>query len=167
MKTKILIPTALLAILFVFTGPVAAEPDHHGDEHSDAGHHHEMALDGLQLNDGEKWASDEPLRQGMNGIREAFVAIHDRVRNGEASSEDYLSLAEAIDEQVEYMFANCNLDPEPDAQLHIILANLMQAARTLRGDDDHYPGVRRVHQSLEAYGETFEHQDWKPVAHSD
>jgi len=157
---KPLIPTAFIAILFAFTGPVAAEPDHHD-------HHHEAGLGVLELNDGEKWASDEHLRRGMEGIREAFVAIHDRVRDGEATSEDYRSLAEAIDEQVAYMFDSCHLDPEPDAQLHILLANLMQAADTLRGDDNHYPGVHRVHQSLKAYSETFKHPGWKPVSHTD
>jgi len=66
-----------------------------------------------------------------------------------------------------YMFDSCHLDPEPDAQLHILLANLMQAADTLRGDDNHYPGVHRVHQSLKAYSETFKHPGWKPVSHTD
>jgi hypothetical protein len=154
---------SLFYILFV-VGLFTAS-DGIADERHDHHHHGDASLDQLELNEGEKWAGDEHLRRGMQGIREVFVAIHDRVRDGEADSDDYKRLADAIDEQVQYMFANCHLDPEPDAQLHVILANLIQASETLRGEENHYPGVHRVHQSLDAYGDTFRHEGWTPVGH--
>jgi hypothetical protein len=148
----------LLLLALIISGPVMAQSDSHDHHHGQA-----AALENLTLNDGEKWASDEPLRQGMNGIREAVSEAHHTIQAGGYEQADYRTLAETIDERIQFMFANCNLDPEPDGQLHIILAELMQATETLKTSDNPRQAMPTIVQALNAYNDTFQHPEWQGI----
>lgn len=147
----------LLLLVLIISGPAIAQSgghDHHGNAE---------ALDDLTLNDGEKWVSDEPLREGMNGIRDAVAEAHTAIQAGEYEQADYMALAETIDGHIRFMFTNCNLDPEPDGQLHIILSELMQATETLKTGDNPREAMPRIVQALNAYSDTFQHPGWDGI----
>jgi hypothetical protein len=59
---------------------------------------------------------------------------------------------------------NCKLEPEADAQLHIVIAELMAGAEAMEGKvkgETRRAGAERVAKALNAYGEHFEHPGWK------
>ncbi|QOC22192.1 hypothetical protein IC757_14395 [Wenzhouxiangella sp. AB-CW3] len=133
----------------------AAEPEDHHHHH----HHHDGELE-LALNNGERWGTDESLRTGMDGIFEAFAQAHDAYRSGALNSKGAASLADQVDEQVQFIFANCNLPADADAELHKLLAATFGATATLRESDDPHDGLHQLHAVLKAYGEHFEHPGW-------
>ncbi len=63
---------------------------------------------------------------------------------------------------------NCKLDKEADAQLHLVLADLLAGAETMQGKGKHEArreGAEKVAKALDAYGRHFDHPGWKPVHH--
>jgi len=137
--------------------------DHHNNHHHN--HHHEHSasaeMESLQRPaDGGKWATDEPLRQGMGELNEAFAEHHRAFEEGEFDSGSAAELADVINDKVNFMFANCSLPAEPDAELHKLLAAAVGAAVKLRESDDAHDGLHQLHQVLRAYDSYFEHPGW-------
>jgi len=142
--------------------PAYAAPDHaHG--HADAAHAHDHghadAAHALVLNDGQKWESDAPLRNGMTKIRDAVAAQLPAIGHG-AQAAQYEALGREIDAQLAGIFENCELEPAADEVLHAIHAEMMQGNDALQGKNpqvDREDGVKRVVHSLELYAEHFQH----------
>ena len=145
-----------LAVALPAATQTTHEQEHeHGHEHGHAG----GAVANLQLDEGRKWATDEPLRAGMAAIRDAFDADHPAIHHGEQTDAQYEALAGRIETQVQSIVANCRLPPAPDANLHYIIADLMQGVGFMRGQDparSRHAGAARVHGALIAYGEFFD-----------
>ena len=99
---------------------------------------------------GARWATDAPLRQGMEAMRAAAV--------GAPASE----LADVVDAQVAYIIENCSLPPEADANLHLVIEHLIEAAEALRLDDG-ARGRTEVIAALNAYGAHFNHPGWRAL----
>lgn len=130
-----------------------------------AQHTHDAAHGELMLDDGRKWPTDAPLRQGMTAIRDAVAtALPAPVADGESASE-YRKLAAGIDEQLHSIVRNCKLAPEADAQLHLVLAELMRGSELMKSDiaDQRDRGAAQVIHALAAYGQHFEHTGWRPI----
>lgn len=126
-------------------------------------HDHHVAPEGLHLNQGQRWASNAPLRQGMSGIRAAVVkAVHADTTQPLAAA-DAASLADAIRTQVDYLVAHCVLPPQADATLHVLLGQLLEGAEALRADPADEAALHRIIQALKEYPVYFDHADWKPV----
>jgi len=129
-------------------------------------HHHDSqaaAVRQLQLDAGRKWPTDAPLRAGMGGVRRAFDADHPSIHEGRQTDAEYAALAGRIVAQVDSIVANCRLPPEADANLHYVVADLLQGAALMRGEDatrTRHDGAALVHGALEAYGEYFDDPDW-------
>jgi hypothetical protein len=125
----------VLAVALAFAAPAfAAEVAHsHGQAAEEAK---------LVLNQGKKWQTDAPLRQGMENIR-AVVA---------KGAKDE-ALAKAVETEVAGIVQNCKLEPAADEQLHIVIAELMAGAEA--------KDAERVAKALNAYGEHFDHAGWK------
>ena len=117
-------------------GPVGAQ-DHEG--HAGA----------LALNHGANWASDAPLRQGMATLRSAV----------EAPPRE---LADVIEVQVAYIIENCRLPADADANLHLVIEQLIEGAERLRVGDGS-GGRAQVVAALNAYGSHFDHPGWRPI----
>ena len=144
---------------FAVAGPASAAADVHSQESA--------GLRALKLNAGKKWETDAPLRKGMSEIRDAFARDKDAIHAGKMSAQRYAALAKTIDTQVAYMVANCKLPPEADAQLHLIIAELMQASSAMQGKDKKVParaGAEKAAAAIAAYGRHFDHPGWKPLA---
>ncbi len=96
-------------------------------------HEHGPAPATLQLNAGKKWETDGALRQAMGNIRQAMAAsLHD-IHENRLSKKGYAALAKKVESEVGNIVANCKLEPKADAQLHLIVAELLEGADQMAG----------------------------------
>lgn len=122
----------------------------------------------LRLNDGKKWATDAPLRQGMENIRAAMAAALPAVHANKLSSAKYNGLAKQVSNEVAGIVANCKLDPQADAQLHLIIADILGGVDAMQGKTKsikRQTGAVQVLGALEKYDTYFDHPGWKPITH--
>lgn len=120
----------------------------------------------LQLNAGEKWVTDAPLRQAMTAIRQSTTQILPAAHAGKVAAADYTAFGDAVGKQVTFLVENCKLPPEADAQLHLIVAQLVEgveAAQGKQGDAKRAAGVVQIAQASNAYGKYFNHSGWKSI----
>ncbi|MEQ5800585.1 hypothetical protein [Halomonas sp. H10-9-1] len=164
MSTKLstaIIPFTLAAALMVSGSSLAADTAALDHDHGDAPFE-------LQLNAGEKWAIDAPLGKAMGDISMVMRAPIATIHEDRLPAAEYAPLAERIDDSVAYMVANCELPPEADAQLHMIIAQLVSGADKMAGNHaDATPraGAVQVLGALEAYARYFDDPDFVPVTH--
>lgn len=141
----------------------AAQSSKH-DSHGAHQEHHSGHTMKLALNQGRKWSTDEPLRQGMNDIRTALTAHHTMAK-ADVTSEHYKALGETVEYQVGKIVENCKLEPAADANLHIIVADLVAAADTLQGKNGEAPrhGTKKAVMALNQYARYFDHPGFQPL----
>lgn len=135
-----------LAVSVAFAAPAFAAEDAHS-------HGHAAGEAKLVLNQGKKWQTDAPLRQGMESIRAAL-----------GKGMKYEALAAKVTGEVAGIVQNCKLEPAADEQLHIVIAELMAGAEAMEGKvegESRRAGAERVAKALNAYGEHFDHAGWK------
>ncbi len=152
MKTLVL---NLCLVTLLVAGFAAADDDHY--------HHHHGDVADLELKHdehGERWPTDDSLRQGMDNILSAFDGAHGGFRADRLDRQGAAALAEEVEDQVRFIFANCALPADADAELHKLLAAILGAAATLREDDDVHAGLHQLHSALKIYGEYFDHPGW-------
>jgi hypothetical protein len=114
------------------------------------------------LQPGAKWATDAPLRAGMDGIRSGVAELRAKEQSAVA---DYRRLADGIDAHVASIVANCKLAPEADASLHGVIAELNAASEEMRKPwPEPARGLHRAKQALDTYQRTFDHAGFRPVA---
>lgn len=116
------------------------------------------------MNNGQKWLTDEPLRAGMHRIRDAVNASLPLIHEGSYGPAEFSVLADSVEQQIEYIAMNCKLPEEADLQLHLALARMFDGIDALKGTADQEKGVVAIAEALNAYGEHFDHPDWKPIA---
>lgn len=156
---------ALAASLATLAATPGARAQH---EHEHAQHQNEFAaaaVTQLQLDGERKWATDAALRSGMAAIHAAFEADHPAIHAGTETDAQYEALASGIETQVNSIVANCKLPPAADANLHYVIADLLQGVSRMRGQDPErtrHDGAALVHGALIAYGRYFDDPDWKP-----
>ncbi|MFU8831149.1 MAG: hypothetical protein ACNA7J_03230 [Wenzhouxiangella sp.] len=145
--------TMLLVLSMSLTARPPAQHEH--DHHDLHGH----AVEPLVLDDGQRWSTDLALRSGMEGIRDIFDRYHGAFHDGNMSAADFQVVAAGVNERVSFIFSQCALPPDADAELHKLLASALMAASALEGagPDD---GMRQLHAVLLSYGEFFDHPDW-------
>lgn len=146
-----------------------AQPTPAHDDHADAGAHasaHGQAHRGseplvrrMELDSGRKWPTDQPLRDGMARMQAAFDADHAAIHAGTQSDAAYGTLAGRVQREVDQIVAQCQLPPAADAQLHYVVADLLQGAAWMRGEDPartRHQGAALVHGALRAYEQHFD-----------
>jgi len=152
-----------LAFGLLISAPVLAQTPQH--QHDD-GHEHEHptgAIAGLELDEGRKWPTDESLRAGMASIRKVFETHHPRIHAGTESDEQYVTLAQETENEVNFIIQNCKLPPAADANLHLVIADLLTGIRVMRGEfagRSRHDGAALVHGALDAYGDHFDDPAW-------
>jgi hypothetical protein len=119
----------------------------------------------LSLNHGQKWPTDEVLRSGMGEMRNAMTAALGSVHGGTFTSADYAALADRLQGQIDEIVAKCKLPEEADAQLHIVLGEIIDGVEGMRAGDDRLAGALKVAAALEAYGKHFDHPGFALAAH--
>jgi hypothetical protein len=153
-----LLTAGLLCLTSVL--PAGAQTAH---EHQHAG----AAVAKLQLDAGHQWATDASLRSGMAAISAAFDADHPAIHAGKETDAEYEALAARIESQVNDIVKNCKLPAAADANLHYVIADLLQGVSLMRGTDPartRHDGAALVHGALIAYGKYFDDPAWQPDA---
>jgi hypothetical protein len=132
-----------------------------------AGHDHAdfTAPAKLTFDQGRKWATDAPLRQRMGEIRALMAQKIPAIHAGKLSGAQYAALGLAVEERVGRIVAECNLPPEADAMLHLVVADLIAGADVMQGKAPGNPadGAHRVATAANEYGRYFDHKGWKPL----
>ena len=142
----------LLALATTTTVRAQHEHDH---EHDSAA----AAVTRLQLDGGRKWPTDPALRTGMAAIEAAFDADHPAIHAGTETDAQYEALAGRIAAEVDSIVAHCKLPPAADANLHYVIADLLQGVNLMRGQDprrSRHDGAALVHGALGAYMRYFD-----------
>lgn len=131
------------------------------DEHS---HGHGSAPAKLQLNKGKKWQTDEPLRKSMVSIREAVHGAPAPLHKGTAKPEAYAEVGKRVEAEVGKIVKECKLPPDADAQLHIVVADLIAGADAMKDAKDAKAGragLIKVNSAVTAYAKHFDHPGFK------
>lgn len=133
-----------------------------------SGHDHPADAKVLALNNGTKWPIDAPLSRAMTNIRNAVHADLESIHADSLPRKEYLALARTINGEVAYMIDNCDLEPEADAQLHLIIAELLEAATAMEGEIRYgspRDGAVKVLGALDNYARYFDDPQFESVAH--
>ncbi|KAB2844803.1 MAG: hypothetical protein F9K47_02390 [Burkholderiales bacterium] len=153
--------TALGLSFLLVAGALAAGNASHSHEHG-------AAPARLSLNQGHKWATDAALRHGMESIRSAMDAsLHD-IHENKLTPAKYAELAKKVDGEVAGIVAHCKLEPAADAQLHLVIAEILNGVETMQGKSKkakRQAGAVQVVAALEQYGKFFEHAGWQGIRH--
>lgn len=107
----------------------------------------------------QRWVPDASLREGM---RRVYVAV-DELRHyemGHMSAPMAVDRAATVEDAVTFMFAHCQLAPEPDAALHGILVPLMSAAQTLKAYPKKVGAVADMRAAIARYPQYFNDPGW-------
>jgi hypothetical protein len=162
MKTSnwTLLTTAVAAAATVaaLSMPALAQTTTH--EHSAAAPHK------LTLNQGRKWATDEPLRAGMGRIRGLVEPQLGAAHAGRLTPAQYRDLAAQVETEVGGIVANCKLEPKADAMLHLVIADIGAGTDAMAGKDAKVRpslGVVKVAHAVNRYGSHFDHPGFKPI----
>lgn len=149
----------LATTLALSVSPIYAADHAHGhDAHGAAA---------LKLDNGQKWKTDAPLRQGMAKIKAALQPHRHAIQENRLKPASYQTLAKQTNAQIAFIVANCKLAPEADAQLHLIIAELGEAAAAMAGKEQaqsRQQGALQLVHALETYGEFFDHPGWNAAA---
>lgn len=121
---------------------------------------------GLSLNNGQQWETDEALRHGMLDVRAAVAMMTPAFEAGQLNKVQALQLSEAVHSSINTMIEQCKLAPEADANLHGILAQLLQGSAALEAAPLSSEGLPALREALESYGHYFNHEGWQGEEHT-
>jgi hypothetical protein len=150
---------AVAAMAAALSVPVLAQTASH--DHGTATTHK------LTLDQGRKWATDEPLRAGMGRIRALVEPQLGTAHAGKLTPAQYGALATQIETEVGAFVANCKLEPKADAMLHLVIADIGAGTDAMAGKDAKLRpalGLVKVAQAVNQYGSHFDHRGFKPIA---
>lgn len=122
-------------------------------------HHAPAASSGAQAAPAQRWETDAPLRTGMAKIRTAVDALA-HYEMGHMGAEQAVALATEVQEQIAYLVANCKLEPQADAALHTIIAELGAGAQALKADPANTSVIASMRAAVERYPREFNDPTW-------
>jgi len=148
-------------LILTLAGALPAEAQKAGhnaetDHQSHTGHDSAPVLE-----EGQRWASDAPLREAMLKIREHVEANTAAFHEGTLSVAAARDLADGVELDVQFIIANCRLAPEPDAALHVLIGRIFTATGALRANPESMGGLPQLVAVLHDYGLTFDHPGWE------
>lgn len=162
-KTSGVLHALLLVAGLSLSAASLAAPAHKHDAHAD-----NTAPTTLQLNAGKKWATDEPLRKSMASIRQSVEASLHQIHENRLTPAGYGKLAHKVEGEVGNIVNNCKLEPRADAQLHLIVADLLAGSEQMAGkvkQAKRMDGAVKVIGALEKYATYFDDPQFKLIAH--
>ena len=151
---KIVATLATLPLLLAFAlQPALAQDDHAAmhaqDDHAQHDHGHAAAHEIGEMPTGG-WATDAPLREGMARIMDSVESLS-HYEMGHLTAEQALGMAAAIEKDVGFLIANCKLDPDADAVLHGIIADLMKGTAELKKDPTDMAALTPMRKAVADY----------------
>ncbi|WP_223879682.1 hypothetical protein [Dechloromonas sp. CZR5] len=159
MKPYILAALTVLSLAAASPSLAARDAHHHG---------HSPVSASLQLNAGKKWETDAPLRTAMGEIRQSMASSLHAIHENKMSAKSYDGLAKQVEGAVGQIVASCKLPPAADAQLHIIVADLLAGAEQMAGkvkEVKRVNGAVKVIGALDNYGKYFDDAGFRPIEH--
>ena len=105
--------------------------------------------------EGKLWPTDEPLRIGMSRIETAVAQANAAKRP--ISRKRARALARTVEGTITYLIEHCQLPPEPDAALHMLIARMMTAANQLDHETSTEAAITQLVNTLHDYRGTFHH----------
>lgn len=146
---------AVFAVLLVAAGATwhhLGHPglDHHG-EHSHGGAPAEMTL-----NSGQKWKTDQALRDGMGKMHRAVLPAFASYNAKALGADEAKQVASLLRGEIDLLFKNCKLEPMADATLHPVLADILNGASNLEKDPLSPGGLPKIVEALHRYDAFFE-----------
>ncbi len=144
-------------LILVASISVQAEQTEH-TEHAAHAHPLHSATVAEPAAAGQRWMADAPLREGMARIGKERQALGP-LEHGHLAAKHVTVHAEAIRAAVNFMFANCRLDPEPDSALHPLLAQLIGASQALLELPSDPAPLAEVDAALARYKQLFDEPD--------
>ena len=167
MNLSKLISTCLLLLGTTVTTSVIASAHDHNHAHKQTSPQKEQleAQQSMQLDQGKKWPIDASLHSGMSNIKTSMEENISEIHNNQFTSAQYKSLAGKIDVQLAYLFKNCNLPEEADAQLHILLFNIMQGSKQMQSPNSPRSGAIKTIKTLQKYPHYFDDKNWQALKH--
>jgi hypothetical protein len=151
-----MLPLGLLSLALLFPAPAPA---------ADAPHSHGAPVLELTLDHGRKWRTDDALRQGMTEMRALMARNLPQAHAGHLERNAYRDLAERILAQVDFITRNCKLPPDADAQLHVVLARIIDGSEQMKTGPAPDAGLALVIAGLDAYAGHFDHPGWLSPGH--
>lgn len=106
-----------------------------------------------------RWRPDAPLSRGMQRVRSATETL-DHGGHGHLDDDQVRGIAAELKSAVTMMFAECKLDPEPDAALHPLLARVLTASNTLSDSGYDATAVAELQAVVARYPLLFEDPAW-------
>lgn len=152
-----LLPVALSCLVLAVAANAAPPESAHHDHAAHAAKAVQAPVGG--------WATDAPLREGMQRVQAALADLHHH-EMGHMTDEQARERAVAIEDAVGFMFAHCKLAPEADAALHSILVPLLAAAQRLDKDPADKVAVAAMREAVAPYARQFDDPQWPREAKS-
>jgi len=152
------IPACLLLLGTAVTASTIASE--HAHSHEQASTHQK-----IQLDQGKKWPIDASLHIGMSKIKASIEESISEIHHKQFSEAQYKALAGKVDAQLAYLFEHCKLPADADAQLHILLLDIMQASRQMQSSDNPRSGAITTIKALQKYPHYFDDKDWQALKH--
>ena len=103
----------------------------------------------------KRFATDATLRREMQGIRASVEGLG-HYEHGHMGPEQAVLLANAIEDHVRTIIANCKLPPDADAALHQIIVPLMQNAGALKQKPEDLSPIAPMRSALARYDAQFQ-----------
>jgi len=166
MKAK-LITIALLSTSLMFScGEEKHEEheQHEQHEHSEHEHHHSEAkheehnehhasenVEGLTLNNGEKWVANAETHEGMGKIKNILEATNPTTLEG------YHAIGKECDEQTAFIINNCTMTGEAHNQLHFVLHPILDDIEMLKNATTEEEGKKAYDSLSKNISDYFEH----------
>lgn len=106
-----------------------------------------------------RWTPDAPLSRGMQRVRAATATL---AHGSHADLDDaqVRNIAAELKSAVDMMFAECKLEPEPDAALHPLLARVLVASNTLSESGFDANALAELQAVVARYPRLFDDPTW-------
>jgi hypothetical protein len=141
-----------LPLLFAFALPAAAQDHAH------------RGIDAVATSaPAQRWKTDAPLREGMGRIRGAMEGLQ-HYEHGHMGPEQAAQLASSIERDVNFIVANCKLEPTADAALHPMIGALMKGAQALKATPKDLSAIPPMRGALQDYARQFDDPGFATVA---
>ena len=150
--------TALLLAATLFMLPSCLKKEEVNVEKKEVDHsHHDATPSKLTLDHGKKWPTDKVLRKNMSAMQALITNNKDKIHSGKFTEKEFKILAEKMDQAIGEIYVNCKLTPAADAQLHIILIDLVKGKKAITTPGEkRSEGLGLIHGALENYEKYFD-----------
>lgn len=158
-----IVKLSLLTTAFLLGGLMTTLPTSASEHKHD--NHHSAQQEMMKLNQGEKWPIDTSLHTGMSKIKHSMETNISPIHNKQFTTPQYHTLANEVKTHLVYLFENCKLPTDADAQLHILLFKIMQGSEQMHETENQRAGAIEIIKALQQYPQYFDDKNWQALKH--